>query len=308
MTGCAQSLAKMREAAGRVRYSLSLFLIAILAICPWLLTLLKPLLIIGSLLRVAIFGNRRSRLFYHPRVWKTGAGTIFKVDFPDYWQDSSKDRMPLNLPGRYQVRSLTEDDLSLLLFRMEDDLSLLLFRMESEAVIGGEMSRNVFSVTLKPKLVIREASLSEWSSGVAWTLKEGTVVAHPRSDSSPKEVEYKGGKYPRSGESWGGGIAQLSPDGRWLVVVSQTGEGDYRPNFFIGGDTVLPSKGSIYLDIYDVQQPEAEKKAVAQLKYKFKTRLATVAETLWLENQYLIVSTHGYLTSCIIWEKPAGGQ
>ncbi len=109
-------------------------------------------------------------------------------------------------------------------------------------------------------------------------------------------------QYKRSGASWEGRLSELSPNKRWLVVLSYTGEGPYGYGPF--GEEKVQKKGKIYLDIYDTKSEKPGGSASTHISYTYSGGEASSPRTMWIEDRYLMIPIYHGHTSLIFWETP----
>lgn len=207
----------------------------------------------------------------HARVVDSEAyfGAIGIVRFPRAWTHGATNRR-IVAPGGYVLRAASPD--------------VVLFRREGR---GQGMSDNIFAVGTEARFPVRPASQDEWNRAgplPPFRQEVPSVIGPPESATM---VEYAGGRFPRRGEYWG--VVLPSPDGRWLSVVSFNGRIEtpwYQPCFFFGCPD-KPTKGDLFVDVFDVASGTAVQSVRAH--YSGMTAAVIYGEAFWAEGGRLFV-------------------
>lgn len=224
-----------------------------------------------------------------PAVKWSGKGSVYVVHFPGYWDESETTIM--SGPGKYEVRKKIESGEETLLFKKRSGANSKL------------LSLNQYAVSLPPKMDARPATAEEWEIGKPVEKYAGVVMEYTNSNTSLQFVEYGGEQYQRSGASWANKLGELSPDKRWLVVFSYTGEGPYGHGPFLGEEQ-FQKRGKIYVDIYDTKVGKKIDGASMRISYGYSGGSPYISETIWMENRYLIMSIDYGDNNYICWELP----
>lgn len=224
-----------------------------------------------------------------PSVKWSGKGSVYVVHFPGYWDESETTIM--SGPGKYEIRKKIESGQEILLIKKRSGTN------------NNLLSRNQYAVSLPPKIDAWPATVKEWEIGQSVEKYTSIVTGYTNSKTSPQFLEYGGEQYQRSGASWVSKLGELSPDKRWLVVFSHTGEGPYEHGPF-GGEEKFQKRGKIYLDIYDTRTWKKGDDATMRVNYTYSGGSAYISETIWVENRYLIISVDYSDNNFICWEIP----
>ena len=224
-----------------------------------------------------------------PSVKWNGKGAIYVVHFPGDWYESES--IIMVGPGKYEIRT-----------KMQEEKEIFLFKKRIGQITPS--SYNQYAISLRPNVSVRSVTAEEWRVGKPTEEHPGIIIGYSRSATSPQSAEYNGIQYLRSGTSWQDKLGELSPDKRWLVVLSYTGEGPYEYGPLLG-EVKIQKKGKIYLDIYDTRDGKPGDGASMRINYTYSGGGASIPNTLWVEGRYLVMPIDHDYTSCIFWEIPS---
>jgi hypothetical protein len=222
-------------------------------------------------------------------------GRATLIRFPDYWAGSeARGESKFLAPLWYEIRKASNSPERELLFAgMTTDgyWGEIYADRTGEKPKDSWYSINLYAVSLDDTSRVRAASKQEWDSAEKVSLRPKQVFPNSLDDSKLEAFDYRGRKYPKAGEHWGGAL--LSPGGRWLAVYSYSGE--KTQGNFLGGDT--PREGGVYWDVYDVNTGEKVLSWHAESVYG----PGVLKEgAVWVGEEYFVMPLSSALQECVI--------
>jgi hypothetical protein len=199
-----------------------------------------------------------------------------KLHFPQPWLD---ERDNANYILQIEVRKLPNSPGDEFLFGALPDGDNFYAYEVDKTLPKPHYGKNFFAVNFAATPQARTVTQQEWESGSRIRSKPRTV-GNNTPDYWSGEIEYKHKKYSKPGKYWGAGM--LSPSGKWLAVLSYSGE-KRPPDFLFGGGDV--PIGDAFIHIYDT--------ATGQKVFEWEGRnVKNPAHfdhpVVWLEDRYFL--------------------
>lgn len=252
----------------------------------------RPLLIIsfGGLVLLVLGLRLQYREDKTPTI-TLGQGNLGVVRFSEAWTkaEPTGGKTVLTLPAEYEIRKVIGSTAGELLFGLR--------------LPDGSYSENFYAVSLDGRFTVRPAAAEEWDRAERLSKNRHLVPSVGGSQVPNDSIIFRGSEFAKSGESWG--IALLSPNENRLALVSHTSKEKPRRKTifsFLGGGE--PSKGEIFLDVYDTST--GQKILAGQAPYRGFGPTVLFDRAFWGEDRYLILPLDSLLRTSLLGILPSG--
>jgi hypothetical protein len=212
------------------------------------------------------------------------------VRFPQGWKTHAHDPT-IHQPLFYGYDGLYE-------FRVPGEL-------ETTFLVGGivlpskKYTINKYRVDLSdPTGIAQPASEKEWQSAAIIT--DTRIVDYSRNFARLRFVNneplvFNSRQFPKTGDTWAGQCARLSPDQALIVLMSSSGTIAKRDEFLIFGGR---DKGKLFFDVFDADSGRSIMTIVGT--YSDINPGYAVDHSIWVTERYFIVPLGEHRERCLV--------
>ena len=275
-----------------------------------------------SLLRWTVHLALMLAIHYGSSAIVSAQGRIDVLSFPDDWtRINSAGREESLMPMIYKIWRLPGTGPDQLLFGaairgLEGQTigygGVPLKQEWSEAmpkVLGKSYAMNFYAVSTsgsRPR--VRKVSEQERSrgepvlNGYRYISADDQKIDVFNETTPPLGIKYAGKVFARSGRTWGNTVGILSPNARWLAVLSYTSPQKRRKYRSIMDEGGEPEHGVMYVDVYD----RATGKKVLSGKQPFSDQPSAIfGASVWVQDRYLVIPLDFNSRKCLLLTPPS---
>jgi hypothetical protein len=219
----------------------------------------------------------------------TTRGHCHVVRFPQGW------KIP-NVPEVHQPLFYGYD--SLYEFRVPGPLETT-FLLAGIVLPSKKYTINQYKVDMSdPAGVAQPATAAEWQDGTKIPdsrPSDWRTFANVHLTGNTEPLPFRGFHLVKSGDIWPGEYARLSPDQRWIVLLSSSGNVAKRDEFLTFGGR---DQGKLFFDVYNADTGNRLITIVAT--YRDVEPGHAINQSLWVTERYFIVPLGDHRERCLV--------